>query len=112
MIALTLVLVTVLVAVAAVAISLVAFWLKLRKRLWIGSLTQFADLIVSMVHQFRIDETNRQYKFQQEQKALKAQAVVAAAARREKASADFADTMARFNKAAEQFAANVESLKK
>jgi hypothetical protein len=103
------VLVAILVAVAAVAIS---FTLFLRKRLWIGSLAQFTDLIVSMVHQFRIDETNRQYKFEQEQKALKAQAVVAAAARREKASIEFAATMARFNKAAEKFAANVETLKK
>jgi hypothetical protein len=79
MIALTLVLVTILVAVAAVAISLVTFFL--RKRLWIGSLTQFADLIVSMVHQFRIDETHRQLKFEQEQKALKAQAQDASIAR-------------------------------
>jgi hypothetical protein len=34
-----------------------------------------------MVHQFRIDETNRQYKFEQEQKVLKVQAQDASIAR-------------------------------
>ena len=76
------VLVATLVAVAAVAISFIAF---LRNRLWVRSLTEFTDLLVSMVHQFRIDETNREYNFQQEQNLLKAQAVAAATARREKA---------------------------
>ena len=109
MITLALVLVALFVAVAAVAISFTVFCMSLRKRLHVESLTKLA---VSMVHQFRIDETNRQYKFEQEQKVLKAQAVVAAAARREKASMEFAATMARFNKAAEKFAANVETLKK
>ncbi len=106
------VLVATLVAVAAVAISLVAFWLKLRKRLWNSSLSQLASLIVSMERQFIADESDRQYKWDQEQKVLKAQAVAAAAARREKASIEFAATMARLNKAAEKFAANVETLKK
>ena len=77
------VLVAMLVTVAAVAISLIAF---MRKRLWVRSLTELTDLLVGMVHQFRIDETNRQYKFEQEQKLLKAQAVASAAARREKAT--------------------------
>lgn len=72
------VLVATLVAVAAVAISLVAF---MRKRLWVRSLTEFTDLIVCMVHQFRIDETGRQYKFEQEQKVLKLQAQDASIAR-------------------------------
>jgi hypothetical protein len=81
MIALTLVLVAILVIVAAIAILVVTFWLKLRKRLWIGSLTQFTDLIVSMVHQFRVDETNRQHRFEQEQKVLKVQAQDASIAR-------------------------------
>ena len=79
------VLVATLVAVAAVAISFIAF---LRNRLWVRSLTEFTeftDLIVCMVHQFRNDETWRQYNFQQEQNLLKAQAVAAATARREKA---------------------------
>ena len=62
------VLVAMLVTVAAVAISLIAF---MRKRLWVRSLTEFTDLLVSMVHQFRIDETNREYNFQQEQNLLK-----------------------------------------
>ena len=82
MFTLTLVLVAMLVTVAAVAISLVTF---MRKRLWVRSLTELTDLIVSMAHQFRIDETWRQYNFQQEQTVLKAQAVAAATARREKA---------------------------
>ena len=72
------VLVATLVAVAAVAISFISF---LRKRLWVRSLTELTDLIVSMVHQFRIDETNRQYKFEQEQKVLKVQAQDASIAR-------------------------------
>lgn len=72
------VLVATLVAVAAVAISFITF---LRKRLWVRSLTELTDLIVSMVHQFRIDETNRQYKFEQEQKVLKVQAQDASIAR-------------------------------
>lgn len=75
------VLVATLVAVAAVAISLITF---LRKRLWVRSLTEFTeftDLIVCMVHQFRNDETNRQYKFEQEQKVLKVQAQEASIAR-------------------------------
>lgn len=72
------VLVATLVAVAAVAISLVAF---MRKRLWVRSLTELTDLIVCMVHQFRIDETGRQYKFEQEQKVLKLQAQDASIAR-------------------------------
>ena len=63
-----LVLVAMLVTVAAVAISLIAF---MRKRLWVRSLTEFTDLIVSMVHQFRIDEMHREYNFQQEQNLLK-----------------------------------------
>ena len=65
------VLVATLVAVAAVAISFIAF---LRNRLWVRSLTEFTeftDLIVCMVHQFRNDETWRQYNFQQEQNLLK-----------------------------------------
>jgi hypothetical protein len=80
------VLVTTIVAVAAVAISLVTFWLKLRKRLWNSSLSQLASLIVSMERQFIADESDRQYKWDQEQKVLRGQAVAAAAARREKAS--------------------------
>jgi hypothetical protein len=78
MIALTLVLVAILVAVAAVAISFITF---LRKRLWVRSLAELTDLIVSMVHQFRIDETNRQGKWDQEQKVLKVQAQDASIAR-------------------------------
>ncbi len=72
------VLVASLVAVAAVAIPFITF---LRKRLWVRSLTELTDLIVSMVHQFRIDETERQYKFEQEQKVLKVQAQDASIAR-------------------------------
>ncbi len=72
------VLVATIVAVAAVAISLVAF---LRKRLWVRSLTELTDLIVSMVHQFRIDQTNRQHRFEQEQKVLRVQAQDASIAR-------------------------------
>ena len=72
------VLVATLVAVAAVAISLITF---MRKRLWVRSLTELTDLIVSMAHQFRIDETGRQYKFEQEQKVLKLQAQDASIAR-------------------------------
>ena len=68
MFTLTLVLVAMLVTVAAVAISLIAF---MRKRLWVRSLTEFTDLVVFMVHQFRIDEMHREYNFQQEQNLLK-----------------------------------------
>ena len=68
MFTLTLVLVAMLVTVAAVASSFITY---LCKRLWVRSLTELTDLLVGMVHQFRIDETNRQYKFEQEQNALK-----------------------------------------
>ena len=56
------------VAVAAAAISFNRF---MRKRLWVRSLTELTDLVVSMVHQFRIDEMHREYNFQQEQNLLK-----------------------------------------
>ena len=82
---LIMVLVATLAAVAAVAITAVSFWLKLRKRLWNSSLSEFASLIVLMERLVCVDESERQYKFEQEQKVLKLQAVAAAAARREKA---------------------------
>ena len=79
------VLVAMLAAVAAVAITAVSFWLKLRKRLWNSSLSEFASLIVLMERLVCVDESERRYKFEQELKVLKLQAVAAAAARREKA---------------------------
>ena len=82
---LIMVLVATLAAVAAVAITAVSFWLKLRKRLWNSSLSEFASLIVLMERLVCVDESERRYKFEQELKVLKLQAVAAAAARREKA---------------------------
>jgi hypothetical protein len=68
---LTMVLLTALVSVSTVVVLATIFCVWLRKRLHVESLT---SLVLDMVHQFRIDNTNREYKFIQEQARARVEA--------------------------------------
>ena len=75
-------------AVAAVAMFSCIVFVWLRKQLH-GQNPM--EMLISMGHQFCIDETNREYRFQQEQNALKEIAEEQRKQRTQKAEGSFLD---------------------